>query len=278
VPLEGNNAATKTIDATEANNNGAFNKLFVDNFEGIHWSRLLKYINPLVTKKNKKSWIYCYGFCIILIKESNHTFFFCRHCHEGKIIDAGGGGLNETTLSTSTSARHLEQEKRGHGYQALNGPEKVVRLLPRCLRQVIKDEKISIPQIVADELGCFKAHGFRLAAVTRLVENNYLLREFETPAFCQSIASSNPEAEASSRSHYSSVLRFLIRLYDRMRPQAVYTVSQSQSKIYISFDGWTTKCGRRSFMGVIAHEIDINGDIVDIPTALPQLSGTHTAE
>ena len=148
----------------------------------------------------------------------------------------------------------------------------------KCLRQVIKDGKISIPQDFANELGYFKAHSFRLAAVTWLVENNHPLREFETPAFRQLIAAANPEAEASLWSHHSSVSRFVMRLYDYMKPQVVDALSQSQSKIHISFDGWTTKCGRRSFMGVIAHEIDINGDIVDIPTALPQLSGTHTAE
>jgi hypothetical protein len=51
-----------------------------------------------------------------------------------------------------------------------------------------------------------------------------------------------------------------------------------QSKIHISFDGWTTKGGKRSFMGVVAYYVDITGDIVDIPIALPQLTGAHTGE
>lgn len=95
-------------------------------------------MKPLVTQKHKKSWIYRYSFRVVHIKEPNRTFFVCRYCHARKIIDAGGGGLYETTSSTSTSARHLEQEKRGHGYQAPDRPAKVARLVPSVYVKLLK--------------------------------------------------------------------------------------------------------------------------------------------
>ncbi|KAA8622731.1 hypothetical protein PtrV1_04037 [Pyrenophora tritici-repentis] len=55
-------------------------------------------------------------------------------------------------------------------------------------------------------------------------------------------------------------------------------LSSAISKIYISFDGWTTKGGKRGFFGVVAHFADADGTIRDLPIALPQLTGAHTGE
>jgi hypothetical protein len=34
--------------------------------------------------------------------------------------------------------------------------------------------------------------------------------------------------------------------------------------IYISFDGWTTKSGKRGFLGIVAHYVDNHGDFQDL--------------
>jgi hypothetical protein len=67
-----------------------------------------------------------------------------------------------------------------------------------------------------------------------------------------------------------------MRLYDHLRPQVVTELSRAQSKIHISFDGWTTKGGKRGFLGIVAHYVDKQGDIVDLPIALPQLTGAYS--
>jgi hypothetical protein len=48
--------------------------------------------------------------------------------------------------------------------------------------------------------------------------------------------------------------------------------------IHISFDGWTTKGGKRGFLGIVAHFATVDGDVVDMPIDLPQITGAHTGE
>jgi hypothetical protein len=69
-----------------------------------------------------------------------------------------------------------------------------------------------------------------------------------------------------------------MRLYDYLKPLVVAELSQSHSKIHISFDGWTTKGGKRSFLGLVAHYVSPSGKLIDLPIALPQLLGAHTGD
>ena len=58
----------------------------------------------------------------------------------------------------------------------------------------------------------------------------------------------------------------------------VEELSESISKIHISFDGWTTKGGKRGYLGVVAYYVDSSGELKDLPIALPQLTGAHYGE
>jgi hypothetical protein len=67
-----------------------------------------------------------------------------------------------------------------------------------------------------------------------------------------------------------------MRLYRYIEPHVVRLLSKAISKIHISFDGWTTKGGKRGFFGIIAHFADAAGIVRDLPLAIPQLTGAHT--
>lgn len=272
---EGSKAVT-VATAEDSNSGGkGFDEHLTDDYNGIDWTRLPKYMKPLATQRGKKSWVYQHGYRVALHKDPSRIFFICRICHQRKIIDAGGPGVYETTQSTSTSARHLEQQKRGHNHQA---PGKAIYETKSWLRSVLKDGRVKVSQDVTNELAGFDIQKFRLAAVSWLVENNHPLKEFETPAFRQLIAAANPQAETALWSAHSSVSLYVMRLYDYMLPRVVAELSQSLSKIHISFDSWTTKGGKRGFLGVVSHYVDCSGDVKDLPIALPQLIGTHSGE
>ncbi|KAI2478043.1 Dimer-Tnp-hAT domain containing protein [Pyrenophora tritici-repentis] len=49
-------------------------------------------------------------------------------------------------------------------------------------------------------------------------------------------------------------------------------------KIHISFDGWTTKGGKRGFFGVVAHYATATGDVRDVAIDLPHLAGVYSGE
>jgi hypothetical protein len=52
-----------------------------------------------------------------------------------------------------------------------------------------------------------------------------------------------------------------VRLYDYLKPLVFKELSQSLSKIHLSFDEWTTKGGKRGFLGIVAHYVNADGKL-----------------
>jgi hypothetical protein len=281
-PTEGSSAATVAIteDNEDGNEDGnkSLDERFADNFEGIDWPCLPLYCKPVATQKQRKSWVYRYGYRVALIKDPDRLFFVCRYCHQHKWIDAGQGGIYETTLSTSTSARHLEQLRRGHSLAAPGKAHSATKAGKGGLRALLKATTVKVLQSLANELGGFNCQAFRHTAVAWLVDGNHPLSDFEKPAFRQMLEAANPEAAAALWTSHASILRYIMRCFDFMLPQVVADLSKSLSKVHISFDGWTTKGGKRGFLGVVAHYVNSTGDLTDPPIALPQLTGAHTGK
>jgi hypothetical protein len=50
-----------------------------------------------------------------------------------------------------------------------------------------------------------------------------------------------------------------VRLFDYLKPLVVKELSQSTSKIHLSFNGWTTKGGKKGFLGIVAYYVTANG-------------------
>jgi hypothetical protein len=69
-----------------------------------------------------------------------------------------------------------------------------------------------------------------------------------------------------------------VRLFDYLKPLVVKELSRSLSKIHLSFNGWTTKGGKRGFLSVVAYYVNADGKLRDLPIALPQLTGAHSGE
>jgi hypothetical protein len=225
--------------------------------------------------KCKKSWVFKYGYRVALLRDPARTYWICKHCHQHKVHSFKP---LEVTKSTTAAITHLAQVRAGHCLKRDGKPAKTV--LPagqKSLQSLIKSG-FHIAQEVANELGNFDVQAFQYAAVTWLVENNHPLCEFETSSFRRMIEFANPEAADALWSSHNSVASFVMRLYHHMEPQVIAVLSSAVSKIHISFDGWTTKGGKRGFFSIIAHFCDASGTVRDLPIALPQLTGAHTGE
>jgi hypothetical protein len=276
-PTDGSGAATDadTVD-TPANNDdddvpAVMDSHMADNFDGISWDRLPQYGKPLRVLKHKKSWVYEYGYRVTLLSDPNRTFWVCRVCHMNNW--AFNRVIHETTLSTSSAIKHMSINRAGHQRNAKGEP---ARISGQTSLKFAVNSGLKLTQDLANSMGNFDVHGFRYAAVTWLVDNNHPLREFETPAFKEMIAYANPEAAEALWVSHASVSSYVMRLYRHMEPQIVHALSRAVSQIHISFDGWTTKGGKRGFFGVVAHFADADGIVRDLPIALPQLTGAHT--
>ncbi|KAI1514567.1 hypothetical protein Ptr86124_005890, partial [Pyrenophora tritici-repentis] len=219
-------------------------------------------------------WVYQYGYRVASLREPHRTFFVCKYCHYRKIFCA----YPEVTKSTSNAINYLAQKLLGHGYDRKGKLDSITLPRGQTTLKMMTEGGVDVPQGVANELGNFDVQRFRYAAVTWLVDNNHPLREFETPAFRQIIEFANPEAADALWVSHNSVASFVMRLYRYMEPQVAQMLSSAISKIHISFDGWTTKGGKRGFFGVVAYFADADGTIRDLPIALPQLTGAHTGE
>ncbi|KAF1939510.1 hypothetical protein EJ02DRAFT_320708, partial [Clathrospora elynae] len=110
-PLKGSEAATiGTTEAAVSEDNDEDEEIdahLQDNFEGIDWSCLKKYCKLPRTQKQKKSWVYKHDYRVVLRNNIEKIFFICRACHLSKHLDITGKGAADTTLATSSAAKHL---------------------------------------------------------------------------------------------------------------------------------------------------------------------------
>ena len=258
-------------DAAEAPSDEAFDSHLADNYDGLDWSRLPGYMKPITTYKHKKSWVYNHGYRVADLKDATQIYWVCHWCYKHKYTNSGRGIYN-TTSAISAATRHLAEMKPGHGITAPGkGPVSGVF-------NALTAARIPISQAVANQVNGFSNQRFRYAVIDWLVANNHPISELETPAFRRLIGVANPLAEAALWKSHTSVSQYVMRLFDWMRPRVVHELSQSLSKIHISFDGWTTKGGRRGFLGIVAHYVSPRGELRDLPIALPQLTGAHTGQ
>ncbi|KAF7568869.1 hypothetical protein PtrM4_112840 [Pyrenophora tritici-repentis] len=276
-PTEGSRAGT--VATTEAGEGGQdeTNSALVENFDGIDWARLPDFIKPLARSKRPKSWIFQYGYRVVERHATSRIWFVCKYCHVHKTIDAGRGGLFNITQATTSAATHLSQPKPGHNLTK-DGPKLAQRARGQLSLRQAFDAGLDVQQNTANAFGNFDVEGFRTATVMWLVNRNHPLSELTTPDFREMMRFANPEAEAALWVSNTSVSTFVMRLFRSIRPQVIDTLSGSVSKIHVSFDGWTTKGGKRGFFGVVAHFADAAGIIRDLPIDLPELAGAHTGE
>jgi hypothetical protein len=155
--------------------------------------------------------------------------------------------------------------------------KKVLAGSTKTIAQIVA-EGVLVPQEVVTALGSFNQQRFRVAAVMWLVEGNHPLRELRSPSFQEIIALANPAAAEALWVSHNSVSTFVIKLFSAIQPRVIEAIQTARSKIHISFDGWTTKGGKRGFLGIVAHFATVDGIVVDMPIDLPQLVGAYTGE
>lgn len=259
--------------ATEASEEGEALEVSFTDFEGLDWKRVKGFAAPLSTPSQRPSWVWRYGWRIW----KEHTvpeqlYFLCKYCHTHKLP----GGMVQVGAATSSAISHLKLNRHGHRLSK-NGPIPPRQDGQRSIRDAVTGG-LKLSQHAYQELSNFDVQGFREAAVLWLVDNNRPLREFETESFRKMISFANPEAEAALWRSHNSVTAFVMKLYKALLPQVKRALSKASSKVHISFDGWTTRGGKRGFFAIVAHFADFEGKLFDLPIALPQLVGAHTGE
>ncbi|PZD22467.1 hypothetical protein A1F96_11108, partial [Pyrenophora tritici-repentis] len=172
----------------------------------------------------------------------------------------------------------MGQNRAGHRLNRQGQSTQAILSHGQMTLRVLGESGAVVPQAIANAIGNFNVQAFRYAVVSWLIKNNHPLREIETASFREMVAYANPEAVDALWTSRTSVKSYVMRLYRELQPQVVEALSQATSKIHVSFDGWTTKGGKRGFFGVVAHYADESGVVIDLPIALPQLTGSHSGD
>ena len=86
------------------------------------------------------------------------------------------------------------------------------------------------------------------------------------------------EAERALWASHNSVSRYVVRLYNYLKPKVVLELYKSMSKIHISFDRWTTKGSKRGYLSIVAHYVDSKGVLKDLLIALLQLTNAYSSK
>jgi hypothetical protein len=276
-PEEDSEAATAAItEAIDAEADSLLSSSFADDLEGIQWDRLPRFCPPPVTAGPRPSWIFRHGYRVTLRTDMTKIWFVCRWCHDRKVISRGGPGCYDVTAATTSAIKHLGMNTRGHNLTK-DGSKKVLAGSTKTIAQIVA-EGVPVPQEVVTALGSFDQQRFRVAAVMWLVEGNHPLRELGSPSFQEMIALANPAAAEALWVSHNSVSTFVMKLFSAIQPRVIEAIQTARSKIHISFDGWTTKGGKRGFLGIVAYFATVDGIVVDMPIDLPQLVGAHTGE
>jgi hypothetical protein len=184
VPTEGSeqaavasSKATLEVEGDEAFK--AFDAHLEDSFDGLEWSHLPKYMKPVTTYQQRKSWVYRHGYRVALCKLPSGIYRVCHYCYQHKYTNIGRR-IYYTSGACSAAARHLAENKPGYWIIAPNKPLIVKK---DNVFSALKKGKLPISQAVANKLGGFNIERFRLVAVEWLVENNHPLSEFRSLGF-----------------------------------------------------------------------------------------------
>lgn len=149
-PTEGSEQAT--VAASGATDEGIENgfEWVDDNYEGFDWSRFPRHCKPPTTLSNRASWIYDHGYRIALRSNVLKLTWICHYCYKHKFTTFGRG-VHDVSQSPSSPARHLAEDKKGHG---LKPPSKRTVAPPKDTTLDRALQK-GASQAVANELGGF---------------------------------------------------------------------------------------------------------------------------
>lgn len=188
----------------------ASDRTVADIFDGIDWAQLSGFQEPAAPHLRKKSWIFRYGYRVVLKSESQRTFFICKYCHQRRVIDTGGPGQYEVTGASTSAIVHLSTSTPGHGHT-----ETEKSALPAAGSGLVADlvKRGSAPCKQQIDI-----YGFRTAVLRFLTEGNFPLSEVESPSFRRMLHAANREAERALRKICESISRFVLKLFTYMKP------------------------------------------------------------
>jgi len=128
-----------------------FDREYEDNYDGIDWSHLQRFMKPPTTSRCTVSWIHQHGYRVVLRSDVETVYFVCKFCHVHKYINAGLPSVHPAAATTG-AARYLEDMRPGYGHLRPGRAREGQQASP--LRRMF-NFGITVSQAVANELSNF---------------------------------------------------------------------------------------------------------------------------
>lgn len=245
-----------------------------DDYEGINWQRLRGYHKPQdPPRRSGASWVWDHGYRIQK-KSEEKVYWLCRYCHTQRLP----GGLFVADLATTSAARHLKENKKGHGIDK-NGP--IVFAKPKARGASIISRFIAkgidyTQQQANEAANAFSRDQFRQSVIDFIILNNQPLSVVEDSAFRAMLNAANPLADRYLWRSHTTLRAHVLAEYNAFVPSVINYLKSSRSLIHISFDNWTSTGGKHAITGICVHHLNPAGKPVDYVLGLPALLGAHS--
>jgi hypothetical protein len=212
----------------------------------------------------KESWVYNHGEAITRLSDGK-KLWLCRICY-----DTSSKGIETTLAYPSTiPARHLEKQhgfdKVTHHIVTASNPKKRAATIELFSRQ----DKV--------QKTAFNETRYRGLYVSWAVVDNLSFRQASSVNIRSLLLERDPIIEAFLPTCHQTIAGWIKAYYPLCKDQVAAQLATAQSRITLSFDGWTSS-SNMDVLGVVAHFIDVNYEHRTVLLGLPATGGSHTGD
>lgn len=196
--------------------------------------------------------------------KNGNIWYYCNKCK------------NWSGTSTTSNAK-LHLERQHPTLQLAETPRKSQAQTSQTIDTLLAKARESNPFIEISRKGLYLTREFLLEALLLyLIACNLSLSHVENPAFQALIFALNEKASLYYPRSRNTIPRLLVGMFTYYQEGLVEKLRQSQSKIHLSVDIWTSP-NTRGYLAIVANWVH-NWQKVTALLQLPRLLGSHTGE
>ena len=199
--------------------------------------------------------------------------WLCRQCHVAKrtIKSSFKEALYTANDATSAQWKHLKTEhKLDKDGNEIIRPFKRLRTLDNWTGAGNSEAKA----IANSTAAAFNQHHFKALLYDWIIHDNISFNQLESKRLHRLFVYLQPRCEQVISSK-PTISRTVATLYDKCLGAVTETLKDALTKISLSFDLWTSN-NKLAVLGLCAHFINIDGQLVTSLLALPRQKGRHT--
>lgn len=216
------------------------------------------------SKKKSTSWIWKHGEAITRLKDA-HKFWLCQFCYK----DTPQKLVIRRADATSHGQRHLIEQHQFDATGCYKGKDSVLGKRKNVYEQVHEQDKAQKTP--------FNRVDFEGLYTTWALVDNLSLRQATSRLLRDLVSYRAPIIRDAVPQSHNTLSGWINQYYDLCKEKVISHLSQSRSRITISFDGWTSS-SNMDVVAVVAHYINANYKRQAVLLSLKPTYGSHSGD